>query len=103
MNKNKAQTVIVLSGLAIIVLMGLFPPWTYVDDHKVDHPMGYAPLWKPPSENRTNSADIFGLKLELGAHSRAANSIDLLRLSIQIAIVCAVTSGACFLLKRFAS
>jgi hypothetical protein len=90
---------IVLMGIILTILMALFPPWVYVDDGKVAHPMGYAPIWKAPIQRHDQSAEIFGIKLQLSAQSQTANSIDIFRLMVQIAIVCAVTGGAVVLLR----
>jgi hypothetical protein len=97
--RNTQQT-IVLVGILLIVLMGLYPPWIYVDDSKVAHPMGYAPIWKPPVKSQHDSVDLFGIKLQLKVETQTANTIDLSRLLIQIAILSAVTCGAVVLLKR---
>lgn len=100
---HKPQQIIVLIGFGIILLMGLFPPWSFVDDGKVAHSMGYAPIWKPPINRSHNSAEIFGLKLQLNLQSQTANTIDFSKLIMQIAIVAAVTGGAVMLFKRAAA
>ncbi len=96
----KTRKLIVFVGITIIVIMGIFPPWVYVDESKVEHPMGYGPIWKPPVERHHESAELFGIKLQVNLQSQSANSIDMLKLLMQIAIVCAVTGGALYLLKR---
>lgn len=97
---HKTQKLIVLFGIILISLMGAYPPWMYIDDRKVEHPMGYAPIWKPPIQRQIDMAEVFGIKLELDAQTQAANNVDLLRLLMQIAIVSVVTGGAVFLLRR---
>jgi hypothetical protein len=97
---HKTQQLVVLAGLLIVVVMGIFPPWNYVDEGKVGRPMGYAPIWKPPIERQTETADIFGFKLKLDVQSEKANSIDFARLMAQIAIMSAVTGGAVLLLRK---
>lgn len=97
---HKIQQIVVLLGLGVLILMCVYPPWVFVDADKVQHPMGYAPLWKPPVTHSQNSAELLGFKLQLNVQTQAANNIDLLRLSMQIAILAAVTGGAVFLLKR---
>jgi hypothetical protein len=97
---HKIQQLIVVIGFGIIVLMGIFPPWSFVDENKVPHSMGYAPIWKPPVIRSHDSAEIFGLKLQLNLQSQAANSIDFSKLVMQIAIVAMVTGGAVFLFNR---
>lgn len=91
---------IVLIGILLVVGMGLYPPWSYVDDNKTVQPMGYAPLWKPPVDRNQDSAEIFGIKLYLDVQTQKANQIDLGRLALQIIIVAAVTGGALTLFKR---
>ncbi len=97
---QKAQQLTVIAGILLIVLMGVYPPWVYVDEQKVTHPMGYAPIWKPPVSSQQNSAEILGLKFQLNLQTQKANTIDLVRLLMQIAIMAAVTGGALFMLKR---
>jgi hypothetical protein len=97
---QKIQQIILFTGLAVIAAMTLFPPWSYVDDNKVNQPMGYAPLWKPPMEQHQNSANILGFKVQLNLETQKANTIDLGRLAIQYALVGAVTAGALALCKR---
>jgi hypothetical protein len=96
---QKTQQIIVLIGIALAVAMALFPPWSFVDENKVSQPMGYAPIWKPPVNRHQDSAEIFGIKLNLDLQTQKANSIDLGRLAIQILLVAAVTAGAVVLLK----
>jgi hypothetical protein len=91
---------IILMGVILSILMAIFPPWVYVDDSKVAHPMGYAPIWKAPVIRHDQSAEVFGIKFQLSAQTETANSIDIFRLMLQIAILCAVTGGAAVLLKR---
>jgi hypothetical protein len=91
---HKTQQLIVIIGFGIIVLMGIFPPWSFIDGSKVTHSMGYAPIWKPPVNRSHDSAEIFGLKLQLNLQSQAANSIDFSKLIMQIAIAAVVTGGA---------
>src|SRR5688572_26205227 len=97
---QKTQHIIILVGIVLAVLMAVYPPWAYVDESKVAHPMGYAPIWKPPVERQRDSAEILGFKLQLDVQTRAANTIDFPRLLIQIAILSLVTGGAVVLLKR---
>ena len=94
------QQIIVIAGILLIVVMGIFPPWVYVDDQKIAHPMGYAPLWKPPVDRQQSSAEVLGMKFQLNLQTQTANTIDLMRLIMQIAIVATVTGGALFMFKR---
>lgn len=97
---HKTQQLIVITGILLIVLMGVYPPWVYVDEQKIAHPMGYAPIWKPPVASQQNSAEILGMKFQLNLQTQKANTIDLMRLLMQIAILAAVTGGAVFAFKR---
>jgi hypothetical protein len=97
---HKTQQIIVLIGILVISLMVLYPPWVYVDHHQTQHPMGYAPIWKPPIERQHDTAELFGIKLQLDLQTHSANTIDLFRLLVQIAGVCAVAGGATVLLRR---
>jgi hypothetical protein len=100
---HKTQQLVVAIGFAIIVLMGIFPPWSFVDDNKVSHPMGYAPIWKPPINRSHDSAEVFGMKFQFNMESQAANAIDMPKLMMQIAVAAMVTCGAAFLFKRGAT
>ncbi|MBY0547556.1 MAG: hypothetical protein K2W95_09705 [Candidatus Obscuribacterales bacterium] len=97
---HKIQKIVVLLGLGALILMCVYPPWVFVDADRVQHPMGYAPLWKPPVTRSQSSAELLGFKLQLNVQTQAANNIDLYRLLAQIAILAAVTGGSVFLLKR---
>lgn len=98
--KYTTQQFVMMSGVAIILLMGLFPPWIYVDENKVSHAMGYAPIWNPPTVNQDHSLEVLGFKLQVNVLSQAANAIDLLRLAIQISMLAAVIGCATMLLKQ---
>src|SRR5271163_3389750 len=82
---HKTQQLIVLIGILVILLMSLYPPWLYVDDDRNQHHMGYGPVWQPPVERQQDTANIFGIKLQLGLQTHTANTIDLLGLLMQIA------------------
>ncbi len=97
---QKTQKIVVLTGIILIFLMGIFPPWLYVDESKVGHPMGYAPIWKPPVDRQRDTAELLGFKLQMDIQTQKANTIDLARLLIQIAILSVVTTGVVVLLKK---
>ena len=100
---NKPQQVIILVGIVLVFAMGLFPPWNFVDEDKVAHSMGYAPIWSPPTIRQRDSANIFGLKLELDVRSQTANSLDIVRLLTQFAVLSVVVGGAFVLSKKASS
>lgn len=91
---HKTQQFIIVIGFGIILLMGIFPPWSFVDDSKVSQSMGYAPIWKPPVYRSHSTAELFGLKLQLNLQSQTANAIDFSKLIMQIAIVPCILGSA---------
>jgi hypothetical protein len=97
---DKTQQFFIVVGFGIILLMGIFPPWSFVDDDKVTHSMGYSPIWKPPVSRSHDTAQFLGFKLQLDLQSQSANAIDLSKLVMQIAVVAAVTGGAVLLSKQ---
>ncbi len=97
---QKTQQIIVLVGVFLFFLMSAFPPWVYVDDHKVEHPLGYAPIWEPPNEVHLETVEAFGIRLQMHLQRHATNTIDLLRLFMQIAGLALVTGSAVVLTKR---
>ena len=47
----KTQLRVILAGLVIIIIMGIFPPWNYTLELQKVHllrPAGYAPIFSPP-------------------------------------------------------
>jgi hypothetical protein len=102
-NGKMVSTLVVLVSFVIIVMMGIFPPWSYVDESKVAHSMGYAPIWKAPINHSSESASFMGFKLQVNLQSQTANTIDFAKLMMQIAIVALVSGGTVALLKRTAS
>ncbi len=97
---NKTQQIIIVVGILAVIAMGLFPPWVHVDEDKVAHAMGYAPIWSPPTIRQRDSANIFGLKLQLDIRSQTANSLDIVRLLTQFAVLSVVVGGAFVLTKK---
>ena len=66
MNLNENQKKIVIAGVVLFVLMGLFPPWTYTLDHESTHrkrPAGYALILEPPGPESTHVA--FGVEIDV--------------------------------------
>jgi hypothetical protein len=97
---NRTQQFVVLVGAIFTMTMIVFPPWLYVDDNQASHPMGYAPIWQPPVVREQENANIFGFKLQLDVQSRKANTIDLLRLAMQIAIIAGLVTGAAVVTRK---
>ncbi len=69
---NKRQLLAMWAGIAVMVLMGLFPPYRLSWYFK-----GYHAIWGPPN----------------------AGVIDILRLTVQWAVVAGVTAGAIMSLR----
>ncbi len=86
----KTQQYVLQAGGALIFLMFFYPPWLYVDEHKVGHSMGYSPIWKAPTEKTTS----------LTVPIQTANNIDFNILFLQGALLCVMAVGACFVLQR---
>lgn len=95
----KTQQLIILTGITLIFLMGLYPPWVYIDSNKVEHPMGYALIWQPPANQQQVKAQMFGITLQLDSKTQTA-TIDLVRLLIQIAILAVMIGCAVVLCKK---
>ena len=80
MNINKKQKTIVTIGVAVVILMGLFPPWTYTFSHNPSiskEPAVYGFILEPPKKKKNSVS--FGLEL------------DITRLSVQWIIVLMAT------------
>ena len=99
---NSKQVKILIGGLIVFVLIGLFPPWIqYVDlggsegsYRKIERPAGYGPIFLPPLPEQSKKIlfpflheDLLGL---IGVR------LDIHRLFIQWLILIALTS--CILL-----
>lgn len=96
----KTQQLIILTGITLIFLMGLYPPWVYIDSNKVEHPMGYSLIWKPPINEQQVKAQLFGITLQLDTKTQTANTIDIVRLLLQVAVLSVVIGGAVVLCKK---
>ena len=90
MRVSTTQRRIILAGVAVLALMGLFPPWTHTirnEGISSEEPAGYGFIaWPPPKKYDSATS---GLK------------IDLSRLLIQWAVTIAATgSGVLLTAKR---
>ena len=84
MNMNKNQRLVVMIGIALIVFMGLFPPWTHTYKARTtysEEPAGYSFIASPPRPKRINPWYGYGIK------------IDISRLLIQWVVV--ITASGC--------
>ena len=65
MRLNAIQRRIILVGILMIILMGLFPPWKYTFQSSISHseePAGYRFIASPPSRRVSNS--MHGVKID---------------------------------------
>ena len=86
MNINEKQKKLVIVGVAVIILMGLFPPWTYTFHLATAYskkPAGYSFILAPPKRKASHLAH--GIEL------------DVTRLSVQWIIVLMATGLGVFL------
>ena len=82
---TRSQRITTLCGIAALVVAGLIPPWREVLDLQALHqesPLGYAPIFLPPS----------------GQSGRSVN-IDVIRLLVQWVVIALVTGGIFFALN----
>lgn len=85
---NDKQRKIVIVGVVLFILMGLFPPWTYTLDAQSIHrekPAGYALIISPPGPEK--NAPAFGVK------------IDISRLIVQWLVLAATTGLGVFMTR----
>ena len=83
---NDKQRKVVIVGVLLFVLMGLFPPWTYMYDWQSIHrekPAGYALIISPPGPEENGIP--YGVR------------IDISRLIVQWLIIAAATSLGVFM------
>ena len=66
MKLNSTQRTIIMFGIAVIVLMGIYPPWTYTFKYKTtysEEPAGYGFIASPPSTRK--SSLLHGIKIDM--------------------------------------
>lgn len=83
---NRTRRIVLILGVVVFVLMGLFPPWTYVFHIQTVHsekPAGYAFIAEPPMPEHNDAP--FGVK------------IDISRLVVQWLVLSAATSLCIFM------
>ena len=89
MGLNKNQRIIITISIAVIVLMGLFPPWTYTFKSTMtysEEPAGYSFIASAPE--RRQALKTHGVKL------------DILRLLVQWVVVFAALSAGVLITAR---
>ena len=82
---NKKQKIILWCGAIVICFMIAFPPWLYIDNsarHTFTRDYGYAFIIMPP----TRQVIAWGTD-----YTQEANTINVVRLALQIAIVAILT------------
>ena len=86
MSINEKQRKFIIAGVVVVILMGLFPPWTYTFKYKTaysNEPAGYGFILAPPEKK--NKAMTHGIEL------------DMKRLSVQLVIALLATGLGVFL------
>lgn len=100
---NGRQRVVMWVGIAVIVGMGLYPPWVDTLDYEGLHfewPGPYSWLWEPPAARKTFDINVFpNRELETRMYATGIH-IDMARLLIQWACVGLVAAGLVVSLKR---
>lgn len=92
---NTAQRTALAIGLAVVALMGVFPPWIEVFDGRASAdiflatPLAYAPVFAPPPKQEKNER----------VSRRMYVAIDLRRLVVQEGVAVAAIVGATLLLR----
>lgn len=84
---NAKQKIILWLGIAVIVAMGLCPPWVRPVHSPsfgaVRQDLGYSPIWQPAIQKRVLREETYSLH----------GSIDFQRLGVQWAVVAVITGG----------
>jgi hypothetical protein len=101
MRMNKKQRTIII-GLAIILLMGLIPPWkcafSLAKYPRLERPAGYGFIFYPPSPVKVaGSGEFFS---PMNRPSYWSVRLDVTRLFIQWAVIAIAVAGICLVLKE---
>lgn len=69
-NLMKMQLRVILAGLVVIIIMGIFPPWNYtLESQEVNllRPAGYAPIFSPPEPPAfIAKTEVYGMHMDVG-------------------------------------
>ena len=93
---NREQLIVLWVGIALLSLIGLYPPWMYTLHMKsegstlqMQRAAGYHPLFEPPEPASPDSSNLYidGVRL------------DFPRIGVQIIIVALVTGGLFWTLR----
>jgi len=90
---NSRQRTVIIIGVAVVLIMGLIPPWLQIFDIGNQYrelSLGYEPIFSPPRPTR------------LGATLNEVSyvSLDVTRLAVQWITVCLVTIGLSLALRE---
>ena len=88
---NRKQKTVLWAGIAIIALMGIFPPWVYEFGEAlggVKHDAGYKCILTPP-ERQPKSRDISPIRA----------NIDVPRLCVQWFVIVVINGGLIYTFK----
>lgn len=107
MNLNFKQRIIVTVGAAIIVGMGIYPPWIYTFKSREDMPGSYGFITSPPSaydrgeiyfsEPRSYEPGSAPISLMPGG---SGTKLDLARLIVQWIMIAALTGVGVFVAAK---
>ena len=110
---NTAQRIILAAGFLLILIMALFPPWTYTYDPpqrtrrysvagKTEHPAGYHFLFGEHAlteeQDHATLLRLFNLGWDASLESFSIR-VDTGRLTIQIVVATILITILCFALK----
>lgn len=90
---NAQQKLIRVAGIALLLLMALYPPWqlsfdAQEPDAKSSAPMGYHALWNPPTDEVPEE------------YSNSRYRINLVRLGIQFVSVLVLVNVGMLVVKK---
>ncbi|MBX9687571.1 MAG: hypothetical protein K2X27_12765 [Candidatus Obscuribacterales bacterium] len=95
---NKRQQLALLIGIAALTLTAIFPPWLHINPGEAPDIMGYGPIWRPPVEKESSSANFLGFSFRFSKPVEA-NQLDWARLLAEEAVVAVVTGAALAILS----
>jgi hypothetical protein len=91
MNNNQRYTLFTVA--ALVVLMGLFPPFAWSFGSNRDVNLGYSFILSPPSMQDTEGDSEYRINQNRG-------QVNGSRLLVQIAVVCVAGGAVCLALKE---
>lgn len=95
---NRRQTLTLWAGLAVVCLLGMFPPWTLVQTIATgtgpiqsSRSLGYAPIFSPPTTDEVTK------KITLEANQV---QIDTTRLAVELVFTLIIVAGLALAFKK---